>query len=266
MGKTALVVDNDIFFVEFLTDLLEGRGYSVQKTYDGKEAILRLREGPPDLLFIDMVMPKIDGKQVIRYIQNRFPDRRFPIVAMSGAMMETNDDLQKIGADYYIAKGPMDTMAHHISGFLEKLEKKMVVESDEIMESTRLFPRQSTAELVEILDFQEGILDSIGLGLFVIDKDAMVIRVNDLGLDLIGKTLEEVLNMHVTSLVPESRKSALISALKTVALNRNRRYASFPMDAEGTRIKAIVSTFRIHQETIGWIIAMEDLREWEEPV
>lgn len=266
MKKTAMVVDNDIFFVEFLTDLLEGRGYTVCKSYDGKEAILRLREGPVDLLFIDMVMPKIDGKQVIRFVQNRFPDRCFPIVAMSGAMMETNDDLQKVGADYYIAKGPMDTMAQHISGFLEKLEKQIVVESNEIMESTRLFPRQSTAELVEILDFQEGILDSIGVGLFVIDKDAMVIRVNDLGLELIGKTLEEVLNTHVTMLVPESRKTALISALKTVALNRSQRYASFLVQTEEIHIKVIVSTFRIHQKTIGWIIAMEDYRQWVEPV
>jgi CheY-like chemotaxis protein len=41
MSKSALVVDNDFFFVEFLTEFLEKRGYEVIKAYDGKEAITK---------------------------------------------------------------------------------------------------------------------------------------------------------------------------------------------------------------------------------
>ena len=73
MAKKALVVDNDFFFVEFLTELLERRGYSVVKAYDGEEGISKLDKSM-DILFVDMVMPKLDGKQLISAARSRFPD------------------------------------------------------------------------------------------------------------------------------------------------------------------------------------------------
>ncbi len=266
MQKHALVIDNDFFFVEFLSDILEKRGYVVSKAYDGKGGITRLRESPVDLLFVDMIMPKIDGKQVIQFTRKQFAGHRFPIVAISGSVIEGNEDIQKIDADYYIAKGPIESMTKHIPIFLDKLEKHTLSASDEIMETTRLFQRQSTAELVETMDFQESIFDSIGLGLFVIDRDAQVIRANELGLAMINQSMETVLNRHVTTLLPESGKAELISALKSIAQHKNKRSVLFEVDTDDLRLRGIVSIHRIGQEAIGWIIAMEDMRQWEEPV
>ena len=48
MPKKAMVVDSDFFFVEFLSGLLEKRGYTVRKAYDGKQGIAGLDEGPFD--------------------------------------------------------------------------------------------------------------------------------------------------------------------------------------------------------------------------
>jgi CheY-like chemotaxis protein len=266
MQKHALVIDNDFFFVEFLSDILEKRGYVVSKAYDGKDGITRLREASVDLLFVDMIMPKIDGKQLIQFARKRFAEHRFPIVVISGTLIEDDDVIQKIGADYYIAKGPIQTMADHIFKFLDKFEKQTLSASNEIMETTNLLPRQFTAELFESMDFQESIFNSIGLGLFVIDRDAQIIRANDLGLSMIDRPMEVMLNSHFTTLLPESKKSELISALKSVARNRNKKSISFEVDSDDLRLRVIVSLHRIGPEAIGWIIAMEDMRQWEEPV
>jgi len=59
--KRILLVDNDRFFVEFLSEILTKRGYEIIRAYDGKEAIERILEGPVDIAFIDLVMPKIKG-------------------------------------------------------------------------------------------------------------------------------------------------------------------------------------------------------------
>ena len=59
--KKALVVDNDFFFVEFFSELLEKQNYEVYKAYDGKEGITILSEVVPDLLFVDFV----DRKSVV---------------------------------------------------------------------------------------------------------------------------------------------------------------------------------------------------------
>ena len=85
--KKALIVDNDSFFVEFLSELLEAREYLVLKAYDGKEGISRLEGETVDLLLVDMIMPKIDGKQLIKFVRTRFPNAGFPIIALSGVMI-----------------------------------------------------------------------------------------------------------------------------------------------------------------------------------
>ena len=65
MGKRSLIVDDDFFFVEFLAGLLEARGHEVIKTYDGKQGISKLEQGPVDFIFVDLVIPKIDAMQFI---------------------------------------------------------------------------------------------------------------------------------------------------------------------------------------------------------
>jgi CheY-like chemotaxis protein len=74
ISRKAIVVDNDFFFVEFLSELLEARGYQVIRTYDGKEAKSKLEQQNFDLIFVDMVMPKMDGRELIRFVRSTFPD------------------------------------------------------------------------------------------------------------------------------------------------------------------------------------------------
>jgi CheY-like chemotaxis protein len=106
MSKRALVVDNDFFFVEFLTEFLEKRGYEVIKAYDGKEGISKFEYGPFDILFTDLIMPKIDGVRLIKIARQKFSDFPFPIIAISSTIMEQQNEVINIEADYCFAKGP----------------------------------------------------------------------------------------------------------------------------------------------------------------
>ena len=108
MAKKALVVDNDFFFVEFLTELLETKGYEVIKAYDGKEGISKLEETVFDILFADLIMPKIDGMQLIKFARRKFPAEKLTIIAISGTLIEQMDDVKNIGANYCVVKGPLE--------------------------------------------------------------------------------------------------------------------------------------------------------------
>lgn len=123
MSKKAIVVDNDFFFVEFLSELLQARGYQVIRTYDGKEAKSKLEQQNFDLIFVDMVMPKMDGRELIRFVRTTFPNAHFPIIAFSGAIVKQLGKLDEIGADYFIAKGPMEKMTEYIEMLMDKIEK-----------------------------------------------------------------------------------------------------------------------------------------------
>ena len=94
MPRRALVVDDDFFFVEFLGELLEKRGYQVTKAYDGKEGLLALEKGPFDILFADLIMPKIDGIELIKIARRKFPDIAFQTIAVSGSVVEQMDQLK----------------------------------------------------------------------------------------------------------------------------------------------------------------------------
>ena len=261
MPKRALVVDNDFFFVEFLGELLEKRGYTVIKAYDGKEGILKLKNGPLSILFVDLIMPKIDGAQLIKIARRKFPDSPFPIVAISGTLIEQMEGIDEIGADYYVAKGPLEDMTDDLNALIDRIEASGI--SSEKNKSNiqlgDLYPRQATTELIEELNFQKAIIESIGLGIIVVDKDARIINATSQSLEIAKKSLEEILNEHITSLFPKEGRVPLIDALKGVARDLGLRKISFNMTVKSQEIRLAVSLLRKSGDAVGWVIAMEEV-------
>lgn len=261
MSKRALVVDNDFFFVEFLGDLLENRGYEVTKAYDGKEGISKLNEGPIDILFVDMIMPKIDGQQFIEFIRKKTPHVQFPIVIVSSTLIEKLETIHEVGADYYVAKGPMDKMAATLDQFMDKLEEQglATVADEDLLEPGRVYPREATAELLENLDFERAVLESIGIGIIVVDRDARIINANSSALLTIRKPLEGVLDCHITTIFSKNdHRVQLVSALKKVIRRQETRKVSFSVSVNAHEIHVIVSALKLDGQIVGWVVALED--------
>ena len=264
MSKKALVVDNDFFFVEFLTELLEKRGYDIIKAYDGKECISRLNEvGPVDLLFVDLMMPKIDGRKVIEFTRNKFPNAPFTIIAVSGTIIEQLDEIEEIGADYYIVKGPMEQMEAHAGEFLDKVERQpFPPENDEaILEPGKIYPRQATTELIDAISFQRAVIEGIGVGFIVVDKDTKIISTNSLALDMINKSVEDVLNRPIGALFPSEEHARLVDGLKRVVRDRKLRNNTLSVTIHSREIRITISLLKIDDRIDGWIIGMVDMEQ-----
>ncbi len=261
MTKKALVVDNDFFFLEFLSEVLEKRGYEVIKAQDGKDGISKLEQGPVDFLFLELIMPKIDGKQLIRFARKKYPEALFPIIVVSGYLVEQMDELDEIGADYYIAKGTMEKMGDHVDAFLDKIEKQPLPGSnaDVFLEPGEVYPRQATAELMDLLNYQQAITESAGIGMFVVDTDAKIIHANISALEIISKSLEDVLNRAVTSILPANEKEKIVDALKRVIREEELRKVGFTVNVDSREIRTIVSALNVHDKKSGWVISMEDI-------
>jgi PAS domain S-box-containing protein len=258
MSKKALVVDNDFFFVEFLKGLLEKRGFEVIGAYDGKEAISKLEEGPIDFLFLDIIMPKIDGKQVIEYTRVKFPERHFPIIAMSGSFIEQLDRIKNLGADYYIAKGPMEKMKSEINGFLDRIENDTLgpAPDSNVLEPEGLYPREATEELINLLNYKLAVIESIGIGIIVVDKDTKILSANTMALDMTKKSLNELLNHPITDIFPRDEKARIVGSLKKVILQKELKKSVVSVTTQSGEIEINVSALRIDGEIAGWIIAL----------
>ena len=78
-----LVVDDELAILQMLEEVLTDAGYAVLKARDGREALARLGEVRPDLIVCDLMMPRLDGRQLCRAIQADPVHRGVPVVLMS---------------------------------------------------------------------------------------------------------------------------------------------------------------------------------------
>ena len=176
MQKKALIVDSDFFFVEFLSELLVKRGYQVIKAYDGKEGIGKLENFAVDILFADLVLPKVDGKQLFGFIREKYNGSRFPMVALSGIMIENLDSLDEIGADYFIAKGPVDKLTITLNDFMAEMEiQPFSPPADKkVLASGNVYPRRDALELVKSLQFHQAVIECAAVGIIIVDNDTRI--------------------------------------------------------------------------------------------
>lgn len=260
MSKKALIVDNNYFFVEFLTELLEKRGYHVIKAYDGKEGIARLEDGAVDIVFADLIMPKVDVRQFIEFIRMKYQENHFPIVALSGAVIEQLGELDQIGADYYIPKGPIDRLTTQLNEFMVEIEAQPFFPPTEkkVFENENIFPRREAMELLNTLQFHRAIIENIGVGVIIVDKDTRVLNANSLALDIVQKSAVDVLNCPIADLFPSTERAELKGALKRVIQEPEIKKACFTATFNHHPTKTIVSPILCEDNEAGWVVALED--------
>ena len=121
--KTVLITDNDVLFVEFFAAQLEERGYRVFKALDGQKALALMEENAIDLLFVDIYMPGMDGREVIRRAREKFSAHEMKIIAVSGAARETVEGLDELDFDAFLQKSPLEKMSGEVDSLMDSMEK-----------------------------------------------------------------------------------------------------------------------------------------------
>jgi len=103
-----LIVDDAVDTVELLKKRLRFEGYDTAEAYDGEEALNRVAEYNPDLIILDVLMPKLDGYEVCQRLKSDENTKYIPILMLT-AKGEVEDKVKglDIGADHYLAK-PFD--------------------------------------------------------------------------------------------------------------------------------------------------------------
>ncbi len=120
--KTILVVDDEPKIVDLARDYLEHAGFAVVSASDGPEALTRARTEHPDLIVLDLGLPKLDGLDVARALRR---DSSVPIVILSGRSDESDKLVGlELGADDYVTKpfSPKELVAR-VRAVLRRIER-----------------------------------------------------------------------------------------------------------------------------------------------
>ncbi len=110
-AKTILLVDDEKDMAELTRMRILSRGYNVVLAGDGEEALVKIKKEHPDLILLDVKMPKLDGYQVCKAVKNDPLMKDIPIIlftASSRHVMELSDRALELGAASCIKK-PFDS-------------------------------------------------------------------------------------------------------------------------------------------------------------
>jgi DNA-binding response OmpR family regulator len=107
-AKTVLVVDDDVAIVSLLRANLEMSGYRVQVAYDGVEALEKIQAEMPDLVILDIQMPRLSGWEVLRDLRRHEKTAMLPVIMLT--ILGDSENITRgwsEGVDCYIPK-PFD--------------------------------------------------------------------------------------------------------------------------------------------------------------
>ena len=108
MSKLILIVEDDPKSLKLTRDLLQVSGYETIEATDGKQGVELAKAKKPDLILMDIMMPKMDGYNACHAIKADEATRRIPVVMLTAVGYELNEELAKrLGANGYITK-PFD--------------------------------------------------------------------------------------------------------------------------------------------------------------
>jgi len=108
MAKAILIVEDDPRQLRLIRDLLKLSGYVTIEATDGEKGVELAKAKKPDLILMDIMMPKMDGYTACREIKLDKATKAIPVVMLTSVDFQLNKELAKdIGADGYITK-PLD--------------------------------------------------------------------------------------------------------------------------------------------------------------
>ncbi len=168
--KTVLIVDDNIDTVELLRKRLKAEDYNTIEAYDGEEALKKVYESPPDIIILDVMMPKMDGYEVCYRLKSDERTKLIPIIMLTAKSdVESKIKGFDIGADDYMPK-PFDyrELSARIRSLLARKETAEKVVEEEKTESVRKLIDSLSHEIrnpiVSIAGFAKKVYNSLAPG------------------------------------------------------------------------------------------------------
>ncbi|MCQ9206426.1 MAG: response regulator [Omnitrophica bacterium] len=120
--KRILVVDDEVEIVRAVEIRLKQADYETLSAYDGMEGLKKARKEKPDLIILDLMLPKMDGYKVCALLKKDTKYSAIPVILFSARAQESDKQLgEEVGADAYITK-PFEQQA--LLGKIKELLKE----------------------------------------------------------------------------------------------------------------------------------------------
>jgi two-component system cell cycle sensor histidine kinase/response regulator CckA len=212
-----LIIDNHPLIRDYVSALLSKEGYTVLSAEDGLAALDVLGSARPKVIFVDLIMPNIDGQTFCRIVRRMPEHKESFIVVLSATAAESSSPTKDCQANAYIAKGPFKTMGAHILDVLQVAEKSdfKAVET-EIRGLEDIHAREITRELLLLKHHFEVVLASMSEGILEINREGRIVYANAASMNITELNEENLLSSRFLDLFAEDARSSVASYLEEV--------------------------------------------------
>jgi len=236
--KKILVVDNHPVILNFMEKLLEGMGHDVVTAEDGLSALDILEYDRPDIIFIDLIMPKIGGKKLCRIIRNMPDMESVFLVILSAVAAEEALDFISLGANACIAKGPLQIMTDHIKALLASYccgaSRGLM---DKILGLEYVSQRQISKELLHDGKHYQRILRHLSEGVIELSVDERILFVNPVAISLACIPEEELLSLNFIELFQKKHQDKIIGILRESKSDSYKAPDYFTVPLNGNQVE-----------------------------
>jgi DNA-binding response OmpR family regulator len=127
MAKKVLVVDDDVSTVKFLTTALEENGYESLKAYNGREGFELIQNENPDLVLLDVMMPKKTGFTLIKQLRRDEKYKNLPVIMLTG-VAEVLEDLDAESGE--MLERPYDSLREALRNTIKQMRDEGLLKPD----------------------------------------------------------------------------------------------------------------------------------------
>lgn len=243
--KKILVVDDHPLTLKFMTNLLEKNGHQVLTAGNSLSALNILKNYVPDVMFIDLIMPNINGEKLCSIITKMPKLKDTYIIVLSAIASEEIErklDFAELGINACIAKGPLDKMGENVLAALDQSDLNATSGfTGKVIGAEYIRPRQVTKELLSNKRHYEAILESMDEGILEITADATIIRTNKAAVSMADISEENLLASNFIELFNETDREKVRKLMKSngTSLHSDERKSTVSLNSKKVELRLV---------------------------
>jgi PAS domain S-box-containing protein len=215
--KSVLIVDNERVMVQMLARILEEQGYQVERAYGGLEALAKLKQQSFDIVFLDLVMPRVGGDRICKFIKQSPAHKQTKVVIVTAVAIEAERSIAQLKPDACIAKGPYPKLRENIVKALELMQAASGLQDEMILGKSGIYSRAVVKELIFAQRHFEAILNNMTEGVVELDTDNVITYVNPAAQAVLGKQEWELIGRSFAEGFQPAKAAEIFAVLHELA-------------------------------------------------
>lgn len=194
-----LVVDNNPVHLKAVSSILEAEQCTVVTASNGLEALEKIQQKIPDILFTDLVMPMVDGEKLCSIVRGVEEYKSIFVVLMSAIIEEDKERIvSEIDFDVCISKGTLAEMRGYLQEALRKYRERDEAESEVL--GAKSTAKTIAKELLHEKEHLQLMFENLSEGIIELSHNGLIVSANDSALTIFNCVREEIYGKVLTVL------------------------------------------------------------------